>query len=163
MRKFLGIGAGAILLLAVAAAPVSAANNKPNTATFTTVLTTVQLETSGIVPMAAGQWNAGCQLDGYQNGTHEWTYTVWQYFATNGTSITRPLAQPSFSEQSWNFWDYTGTLANPSQTWVTQYTTLATKGNFQFKEIILGQTLHTITGSVTLTTHGNGTWSCASV
>ncbi len=113
--------------------------------------------------MAGGSWHAGCQLSTYQGGVWVWTFTVWQDFSSNGTSITRPVSAAYFTRSTRAGWDYYGTEYSPTQWWVHQYSELAAQKSYIFKQIVNGNVITTMTGWVQINVKANGTWSCTEV
>lgn len=169
MKKRLGvvlITPVLILVFAAAAPPVAAAN--PNTPAdgIVKVLTKVFVSSSGAVApagsaiiAAGGEWNAGCRMAGYDGGTLVYTYTLWQNYSSNGSSITRPVPPPTFTNWSSYGWVLTS-APQPIQWWVTQFTTLADQGNFTFTQYFFGLPVKSSSGWVQITVRANGTWSC---
>ncbi len=154
-----------VLMLTIAtAAPVAAAQPtaSKDDSGIVKVLTKVYVSSSGVVApadavtlAAGGQWNAGCQMAGWDGGTHVYTYTLWQNYSSDGTSITRPVPPATFSSWSSYGWLLTSS-PQPSQWWVTQFSRLAAQGNFTYTQYIVKSS----SGWVQITVNANGTWSC---
>ena len=98
-------------------------------------------------------------MAGYDGSTLVYTYTLWQYYASNGTTITRPVAPGTYTNWSGYGWVLTSG-PQPTQWWVTPYTKLADQGTFTYTDYLFGIPVKSSSGWVQITVNANGTWTC---
>lgn len=124
------------------------------------VLSKVISDTSGVVPMSAGTWQAGCNMTGYGGGGNRiWTYTVWQIFSSNGSYITY-FPDPTKSADGWLGWVLTSG-PDPTHWWISWPYTAAARGSYTFTWFdIYGHSLSSHSGWVEVDIDFHGTWSC---
>ena len=151
------------MLLTIAISPGSAVakSASPDPAAVVKVtLTAVSGGPSGTVsPMAAGEWNAGCQYSAFNAlGQVIYSYTTWQQFATDGSRIYYYPA-PTYSASAYWGWALTS-APTPTHWWVTQPTALAARGSYTFTQYVGGQPFQSASGWVQVTVYASGTWGC---
>ncbi len=109
MKCIFAICAAILLTVAVSPGTAAAKSASPDPAVVVTVtLTAVAGGPSGTVsPMAAGQWNAGCQYSAFNAlGQVIYSYTIWQQFATDGSRIYY-YPSPTYSASAYWGWALT--------------------------------------------------------
>lgn len=126
----------------------------------TVVLESVQARsgTSGVLT-ASGSANAGCQITAYDYlGFVIYSYTIWQYFDYNGSSITY---FPPESTSSVAYWGWSLTSDSHSHWWIINPSTAAARGNYTFTQYVAGQPFQSRSGWVQVNIRGTGSWSCS--
>jgi hypothetical protein len=124
------------------------------------VLSKLNSNNGQLTALSQGYWNAGCRYSAYGPGGTIYSYTIWQEFGSNGSTINY-LPPQTFSATTDVGYSLT---SNSTQHWWinTTHKDAAARGTWTFTQYISGQPFRSFSGWTQVQVKYNGTWSCYS-
>jgi hypothetical protein len=124
------------------------------------VLSKLNAPSSRFTALSQGYWNSGCYYAAYGPGGTIYSYTIWQTFGSNGSTINY---LPAPTNSATTDVGYQLTAHSNTHWWVNStHKDAAAQGTWTFTQYISGQPFRSFSGWVEVIDHYNGTWSCYS-